>query len=71
MKSCVERLAPEPDDPHRAKILVGLNFYGQDFTPNGGGPILGNQLINLLKKAKPSDKMKHDTQADENFIEIK
>lgn len=71
MKNCVERLVPDVHDPRRAKILLGLNFYGQDFTPNGGGPILGHQFIELLKKAKPSEKMKHDSQAEENFIEIK
>jgi chitinase domain-containing protein 1 len=67
----VEQLVPDPNSPHRSKILLGLNFYGQDFTPNGGGAILGNQFIELLKKAKPSEKMRHDETAEENFIEIR
>ncbi|KAF4532061.1 hypothetical protein B566_EDAN016133 [Ephemera danica] len=71
IRSCVEQLVPDQSDPHRSKILLGLNFYGQDFTPNGGGPILGNQFIDLLKKAKSTEKMKHDESAEENFIEIR
>ena len=37
-----------------AKILAGLNFYGNDFVvPTGGGPIVGPQYVTLLKKHKP------------------
>eukprot|EP01135_Chromosphaera_perkinsii_P008568 Nk52_evm10s1401 gene=Nk52_evmTU10s1401 len=35
----------------KPKILMGLNFYGNDFTtPNGGGPIIGWQFVDMLKK---------------------
>ena len=43
MKQCVEALVPDPTSPHRRKILLGLNFYGNDYVPSGGGPIVGHQ----------------------------
>ena len=36
MKDCVLTLSPEKGK-QRSKILLGLNFYGQDFTSGGGG----------------------------------
>lgn len=37
-----------------SKLLMGLNFYGNDFKlPSGGGPIVGSQYIDLLKQHKP------------------
>jgi len=39
----------------KAKILVGLNFYGNDFIQGGGGgAILGGQYLELLKTHKPT-----------------
>ncbi|KAK2166544.1 hypothetical protein LSH36_38g08004 [Paralvinella palmiformis] len=43
MKSCVETLEPDPLSPTRKKILLGLNFYGNDFVLGSGGPIIGSQ----------------------------
>jgi len=38
----------------RSKILMGLNFYGYDFTiPFGGRPIVGHEIINLLSQYDP------------------
>ena len=36
MKDCVLTLSPEKGK-QRSKILLGLNFYGQDFASGGGG----------------------------------
>ena len=35
VKDCVLSLSPEKGK-QRSKILLGLNFYGQDYGPNGG-----------------------------------
>ncbi|KAM7429736.1 Chitinase domain-containing protein 1 [Porites harrisoni] len=51
MKDCVLTLSPEKGK-QRSKILLGLNFYGQDFTSGGGGPILGSRYVELLTKHK-------------------
>lgn len=33
------------------QVLLGLNFYGNDFIiPAGGGPLLGHEYIELLTK---------------------
>lgn len=32
IKSCVQSLVPDESSPNRKKILVGINFYGYDFT---------------------------------------
>ncbi|RMX60010.1 hypothetical protein pdam_00019315 [Pocillopora damicornis] len=41
MKDCVLTLSPEKGK-QRSKILMGLNFYGQEFAATGSGPILGS-----------------------------
>ncbi|CAB3380374.1 Hypothetical predicted protein [Cloeon dipterum] len=71
MKDCVEGLVPDSDDENRRKILLGLNFYGMDFTINGGGPILGRDFIKILDNVKPNEKLKYDDNSEENFIELK
>ena len=43
VRSCVEALEPDPSSPDRRKILLGLNFYGNDYVSGSGGPIVGNQ----------------------------
>lgn len=69
VKECVEALAPDASNPHRAKILLGLNFYGNHFTSGGPEAILGNQFIDLIKSLK--GKMKLDKDSVENYVEIK
>lgn len=41
LQQCVELLCDK--GKNREKILLGLNFYGNDYMPGGGGPILGSQ----------------------------
>jgi len=41
MRACVENL--DPDEEHRKKILLGLNFYGYMYSAQGGAPVLGHQ----------------------------
>lgn len=51
LKQCVELLCEK--GKNREKILLGLNFYGNDYIPAGGGPILGHQFIEILNKHRP------------------
>lgn len=51
MKDCVLTLSPEKGK-QRSKILMGLNFYGQEFAATGSGPILGSRYIEVLTKHK-------------------
>lgn len=53
----------------RAKILTGLNFYGNAYTPTGGGPILGHEYLKKLKLLK--GKLSYDSESAENYFEIK
>ncbi|XP_063700605.1 chitinase domain-containing protein 1 [Culicoides brevitarsis] len=53
----------------RRKILMGLNFYGQDFTPEGGKPIIGHEYIEMLKNVK--GRLRFDDRDIENYFEIK
>jgi len=52
VRKCIDRL--DPNEFHRDKILLGLNFYGYDFTASGGGPILGRDFVQLLNEAVTS-----------------
>ncbi|RWS02380.1 chitinase-like protein 5, partial [Dinothrombium tinctorium] len=53
VKECIKLLVPKPMSPIRKKLLVGLNFYGYEFTPTGGTPITGNQYLKTLEEYKP------------------
>ncbi|KAH6936220.1 hypothetical protein HPB50_015000 [Hyalomma asiaticum] len=69
VRKCVELLAPEKG-AQRAKILLGLNFYGYSYTSVGGGPILGSQLIQELSKSK-KQAINWDDNAMEHYFEYK
>lgn len=68
VRECVKRLVPE-DGKRREKIWLGLNFYGNDYTTSGGGPILGRDMLGLLKDYK--GKLKFDDASVENFFEVR
>ncbi|XP_058060684.1 chitinase domain-containing protein 1 [Anopheles bellator] len=53
----------------RAKIMLGLNMYGSDFTPNGGQPIVAHEFLALLKHLKGH--LTYDEHDVENFFEVK
>ena len=40
VRKCVETL--DPHSYHRSQILLGLNFYGYDYTSEGGNPMVSN-----------------------------
>jgi chitinase domain-containing protein 1 len=67
MKQCVETLVPQPG-PLRKKILLGLNFYGYDFS-SGPEAVIGNRYIDLLSKYKP--KIKWSPDSSEHYFEYK
>ncbi|XP_037277711.2 chitinase domain-containing protein 1 [Rhipicephalus microplus] len=69
VRKCVELLAPEKG-PQRAKILLGLNFYGYSYTSVGGGPILGSQFLQELSKSK-KHLINWDNEASEHYFEYK
>jgi len=68
IKKCVEVL--DPQRYHRSQILLGLNFYGYDYTSEGGNAMVGHEFVKLLKEAS-NPKIKWDSEAQEHFIEAK
>lgn len=50
---CIEDLVPDRASLHRRKLLLGLNFYGTDYSVSSSKPIIGTEFINLLEKHKP------------------
>ncbi|XP_014669370.1 PREDICTED: chitinase domain-containing protein 1-like [Priapulus caudatus] len=50
---CVQSLCPDAESPWRRKILLGLNFYGNDYSSSQGEAIIGNRYIEILHKYKP------------------
>lgn len=66
VRECIMALSPEPGKL-RAKILLGLNFYGNDFSPAGGGPILGPRYLEVLRKHKNQKLSWESTAAEHSF----
>ena len=60
----------DPEAKYRERLLLGLNFYGNDYTINGGGPIVGSQYIDILKNHS-SVKFQWDDKSREHFFEYK
>ncbi|KAG6445122.1 chitinase domain-containing protein 1 [Manduca sexta] len=72
MKMCVEKLIDNEESPaKRSKILLGLNFYGNSYTANGGGPIVGTEYIEILKNAKSNQVLTYNNNTAENYVEIR
>lgn len=72
MRLCIEKLIDnDPSALKRSKILLGLNFYGNSYTANGGGPIVGTEYIELLKHAKSNQALSYNNNTSENYVEIR
>ncbi|XP_041982179.1 chitinase domain-containing protein 1 [Aricia agestis] len=72
MRLCLEKLIDNEENPtKRSKILLGLNFYGNSYTANGGGAIVGTEYIELLKHTKPNQALSYNNNTGENYIEIR
>lgn len=71
MRRVVEHISNKPDKlaEKRAKILLGLNFYGYDFTPEGGSAVTGENYLGLLKHVK--GRLKFDEKDNENYFEVR
>ena len=41
VRSCVKDITPDPNPEERAKILLGLNFYGYDYGPQSAEAMIG------------------------------
>lgn len=72
MRLCIEKLINNDMNPERrSKMLLGLNFYGNSYTANGGGPIVGTEYIELLKNAKSNQLVSYNNNTAENYIEVR
>lgn len=72
VKNAVQHICPDSAEgvkEKRAKILLGLNLYGSDYTPNGGQPIVSHEYLGLLKHLKGH--LTFDDHDVENFFEVK
>lgn len=58
----------ETKDKLAGKILMGINFYGNDYVlPQGGGPILGHEYLSLLRIYRP--KLHWDKKSMEHYFD--
>lgn len=68
VETCVLSLAPELS-PDRSKILLGLNFYGYDFSSSDMDAVVGHSYLELLTRHKP--KLKWDDFCGEHHFQYK
>lgn len=68
-RQCVELLVPQKDDRRRSQILLGINFYGYIYTPEGGRAILASEYLDILKSFK--GKIQWDDNSKEHFFKSK
>jgi len=68
-RQCVETLVPKKNDLRRSQILLGINFYGYNYTPEGGRAIFGSEYLDILKSFK--GKIRWDETSKEHFFESK
>lgn len=72
MRKAVNHICPETTTnlaEKRRKILLGMNLYGNDFTPEGGGAIVGHEFLDLVRHVK--GRLRLDDTNVENFFEVK
>ncbi|XP_027622491.1 chitinase domain-containing protein 1 isoform X2 [Tupaia chinensis] len=69
VRACVQVL--DPKSKWRSKILLGLNFYGMDYSASKDArePVVGARYIQTLKDHRP--RMVWDSQAAEHVFEYK
>lgn len=54
----------------RPKLLMGLNFYGNDYTSDDGAPIVAHEYIDRLKRI-PEKSLIYNTEVAEHYLEYK
>lgn len=67
MEDAAKVLAPIKEK--RDKVLLGFNFYGYDYPPTGGGPIINHEYIKTLKDYKV--KFEIDEKSVEHYFQVK
>ncbi|XP_024538957.1 chitinase domain-containing protein 1 [Selaginella moellendorffii] len=68
IRSCLNSLLAGKSNEVSSKILMGINFYGNDYVlPRGGGAIVGDQFLELLKEYTP--KLVWDSMNREHYFD--
>lgn len=67
IRDCIKILNP---GNNRHKILLGLNFYGFDYSREGGGHILGHQVVSLMDKHRDTS-LQWDAEAEEHWFDVR
>ena len=67
-KEIMETIKSKIQQRYEWKYLIGLNFYGYKYSKQGTEAIIGDQLIELLKKEGDDYKWKWDQDIMEHYL---
>lgn len=66
VEKCIKAISTKKNE--RSKFLIGLNFYGYDYTSSGGHPILGKDYLDLVSKTSA---IQWGDDVEEHYFEAK
>lgn len=70
IEEAVRHISPNGEARRRAKILIGLNMYGMDYTADGGGPLMADGYLRMLRLLQRDGRLQWSETEAETYFEV-